>query len=441
MRIIADLHVHSRHSRACSTELSIANLEKWARIKGVNILGTGDFCHPKWIEELKSELSEDGSGILRTGSGFPFVLQNEVSLIYTQGGKGRRVHLVILAPSFAVVEKITSYLLSKGRIDYDGRPMFNISCIDFSREMRNISDQIELIPAHAWTPWFGIFGSKTGFDSLEEAFGPEAKNIHAIETGLSSDPEMNRKLSMLDRINIVSFSDLHSFWPWRIGREATIFEMEKINYHNLLRAIRTGEWLAGTIEVDPGYGKYHLDGHRLCKVSMEPSESRKHKNICPACKRPMTIGVLNRVEQLADREKPVGMPIFSKIIPLHELLAFELGSAMSSKKVWAEYYNILKAGKNEYDILLDAHEDELLKVTSRKIVDLIMSNRRAELTVKPGYDGEYGVLVVDGKESAIGSGEGEDKAKSDSRAIPAGSRAKKTNKPANANQSGLNDFF
>ncbi|MFH0870195.1 MAG: endonuclease Q family protein [archaeon] len=429
MKIIADLHIHSRHSRACSSELTIANLEKWARIKGVNLLGTGDFSHPKWIEELKTELAEDGTGILRTKAGFPFVLQNEISLIYTQGGKGRRVHLVVLAPNFAIVEKITSYLKSKGRVDYDGRPMFSISCIDFAREIRMISDQIELIPAHAWTPWFGVFGSKTGFDSLEEAFGPEAKNIHAIETGLSSDPEMNRMLSGLDGIKIVSFSDLHSFWPWRIGREATIFEMAELTYMNLLKAIRTGAGLAGTIEVDPSYGKYHFDGHRLCGVSMSPEESANNKGICPACKRPLTIGVLNRVEQLADRAKPVDVPEFIRIIPLHELLSFELGSAMSSKKVWAEYYNVMKAGKDEFDILLNVSEDELLKVTGRKIVDLIMRNRRAGLTVKPGYDGEYGVLVVDGKEAAVESGDGESEDKA------------KVNKPAKPNQSGLNDFF
>jgi len=407
MKIIADLHVHSRFSRACSTDLSIANLEKWAKVKGVGLLGTGDFSHPKWILELKSELSEDGTGILRTKTGFPFVLQNEISLIYTQGGKGRRVHLVVLAPSFAVVEKITSYLLSKGRIDYDGRPMFNISCIEFSKAMRMISDEIEIIPAHAWTPWFGVFGSKTGFDTLEEAFGSEVSHIHAIETGLSSDAEMNRSLSKLDKINLVSSSDLHSYWPWRIGREATLFDVPELSYKNILNAIRTGKGLAGTIEVDPSYGKYHFDGHRLCGVSMSPEESKKNKGICPKCKRPMTIGVLNRVEELADRSSPVNVPFSVKLIPLHELISFSLGSAMASKKVWAEYYNILKAGKDEYDILLNVPEEELLKVTSKEIVELIMKNRRAELTVKPGYDGEYGVLMVDGKEAAVGDDGGD----------------------------------
>ena len=412
MRIIADLHIHSKYSRACSTELNIQNLEKWARIKGVGLLGTGDFSHPKWQEELKKELKEDGTGILKTESGFPFVLQNEVSLMYSQGGKGRRIHLVLLAPNFEIVDKITAYLKSKGRVDYDGRPIFNISCIEFAEAMMRISSDIEIIPAHAWTPWFGIFGSKTGFDSIEEAFGNQAKNIHAFETGLSSDPEMNWRLSRLDNYRIVSFSDLHSFWPWRIGREATVFEFEELTYANLTKALRTGEGLAETFEVDPSYGKYHFDGHRLCKISYSPEESKRHNSICPVCKRPLTIGVLNRVEELADRkegEKPVNTKPFKRIIPLHELLALALQSGMATKKVWAKYYEIMKAGKDEFDILLNVPENELLKVADKEIVDLIMKNRRGEMTIKPGYDGEYGVPIIDGREIKLESDDDESK--------------------------------
>jgi uncharacterized protein (TIGR00375 family) len=413
MRIIADLHIHSRYSRACSSELDICNLEKWARIKGLGMLGTGDFSHPKWQEELKRELKEDGTGILHTESGFPFVLQNEISLIYTAGGKGRRIHLVILAPSFEIVDKITAYLKSKGRLDYDGRPIFNISCSEFAEAMMKISDAIEIIPAHAWTPWFGIFGSMTGFDSIEEAFGPQAKNIHAFETGLSSDPEMNWRLTGLDKYSIVSFSDCHSFWPWRIGREATVFEFEEeeLTYSNLIKALRTGEGLVETLEVDPNYGKYHYDGHRTCRVSFSPEESKKLKGICPVCKRPLTIGVLNRVDELADRsegEKPASAKPFKKIIPLHDILALALQSGVATKKVWAKYYEILKAGENEFDILLNVPEDDLLKAAEKDIVDLIMKNRRGELTIKPGYDGVYGVPVIDGKEIKMES-DGEEK--------------------------------
>ncbi len=433
MKIIADLHIHSKYSRACSSELNIKNLEKWARIKGVGLLGTGDFSHPKWQEELRKELKEDGTGILKTGSGFPFVLQNEISLMYTQGGKGRRIHLIILAPNFEIVDKITAYLKSKGRVDYDGRPIFNISCIEFAEAMINISENIEIIPAHAWTPWFGIFGSKTGFDSIEEAFGKNAKYIHAFETGLSSDPEMNWRLSGLDKYRIVSFSDLHSFWPWRIGREATVFEFEELTYDNLIRALRTGEGLVETIEVDPSYGKYHYDGHRLCKVSYSPEESKKHNNICPVCKRPLTIGVLNRVEELADREegyKPASAKPFKKIIPLHELLALVLQSGMATKAVWAKYYEILKAGKDEFDILLNVSEGSLLKFADKEIVDLIMKNRRGEMTIKPGSDGEYGVPVIDGKEIMIKSDDEDDKPRKES-----------SDQEFKKSQKGLGDYF
>jgi uncharacterized protein (TIGR00375 family) len=836
MRIISDLHIHSKYSRACSTELNIQNLEKWAKIKGLGLLGTGDFSHPKWQEELKKELKEDGSGILRTGSGFPFVLQNEVSLMYTQGGKGRRIHLVLLAPSFEIVDKITAYLKSKGRVDYDGRPIFNISCIEFAEAMMKISSDIEIIPAHCllpgtlihtdkhpkriedlkendlvlthkgvfrrvlralsrpyhgkiyriipwyfreglettpehpfyavksfkrcswikgtckplcsqkdmcknkffknyqlewvqaknleksdflvfprikgiaglnqiqvsdfvnaaelinkfsrtkrlknnieinkdfcrligyyiaegylirgeaigfsfnkkekeyiadvidlmksvfgiaptkiderkgadiiffskalnsffsrlcysreekrawnkvvpdfmmllpvekqtelfrgwwrgdsgytvsrnlmnqmkivcirlgiipsisrdsaerfnargkhfigerkistnrdlfvfsnlsffedkellkdncfkkfvnkknvkhgwidenniylpvrkieerdykgpvfnleveqdnsyvsefaavhncWTPWFGIFGSKTGFDSIEEAFGNQAKNIHAFETGLSSDPEMNWRLSRLDKYRIVSFSDLHSFWPWRIGREATVFEFEELTYANLIKALRTGEGLAETIEVDPSYGKYHYDGHRLCKVSYSPEESKRYSNICPICRRPLTIGVLNRVEELADRkegEKPANTKPFKKIIPLHELLALILQSGMATKKVWAKYYEIMKAGKDEFDILLNVPENELLKVVEKEIVDLIMKNRRGEMNIKPGYDGEYGVPIIDGREIKLESDDDESK--------PIKEPMKSVNDiNIGKNQTGLGDYF
>lgn len=436
MRIIADLHIHSKYSRACSSELNLKNLEKWARIKGVGLLGTGDFSHPKWQEELRKELKDDGSGILRTESGFPFVLQNEISLMYTQGGKGRRIHLVILAPNFEVVDKITSYLKSKGRVDYDGRPIFNISCIEFAEAMMNISEGIEIIPAHSWTPWFGIFGSKTGFDSIEEAFGKNAKYIHVFETGLSSDPEMNWRLSGLDKYSIVSFSDLHSFWPWRIGREATVFEFDELTYDNLTRALRTGEGLVETIEVDPSYGKYHYDGHRLCKVSYSPEESKKHNNICPVCKRPLTIGVLNRVEELADRKEgymSAAAKPFKRIIPLHELLALALQSGMATKKVWAEYHEILKAGENEFDILLNVPEETLLKFADKEIVDLIMKNRRGEMTIKPGYDGEYGVPVIDGKEMKLESDDEDDK--------PRKERAAKEDTEVKKSQKGLGDYF
>ncbi len=337
MDIIADLHIHSRHSQATSKDLSVSNLEKYAKIKGISLLGTGDFTHPKWIQELKEKLTEDGSGILRTKEGFPFMLQTEISLIYTQGGKGRRVHNVVLAPDFGTVSQITEYLLTKGRVDYDGRPIFKIPCPEFVESLRKINKDIEVIPAHIWTPWFAMLGSKSGFDSVQECFLDQAKHIHALETGLSSDPAMNWRLSQLDDYNLVSFSDLHSFWPWRIGRESTVFDLKKLDYASILSALRAGDGLKETIEVDPNYGKYHYDGHRKCNVCFSPAQTKEHKGICPVCGSPLTIGVDYRVEELADRPigfKPKGAKPFKTLLPLSELLSHVIGSPVASKKVW-----------------------------------------------------------------------------------------------------------
>lgn len=435
MQIISDLHIHSRFSRACSKDLTISNLEKYARIKGINLLGTSDFTHPEWIKELKQELTEDGTGILRTKlnpktagtnpnsteGGFPFILSSEISLMYTDLGKGRRVHNVILAPSFEVVEQITEALKKRGRVDYDGRPIFKITCPEFVEMMHSISKEIEIIPAHAFTPYFGIFGSMSGFDSLKDAFQDKVKEIHAIETGLSSDPKMNWRLKELDNINLVSFSDSHSFWPWRLGREATVFEfkntnnyntnnddnveeeLKNISYRNLVDAIRTGDHLWGTIEVDPNYGKYHFDGHRDCGISYHPSETKKLNGFCPVCKKPLTIGVMNRVEQLADKDRPEGFvpkkhKEFKSLIPLSELISFVLGKSISTKPVFEEHYKLIKHFGNEYNILLNVSEDELIKVTNKHLADLIIKNRNAELKFIAGYDGVYGKIVVDGKE-------------------------------------------
>jgi len=286
MNIIADLQVHSRFSRATSKQLNLENLEKFAKIKGLNLLGTGDISHPEWLKEIKNELTEDGSGILTSKSGFKFVLQGEISNIYTQGGKGRRVHTLLLAKSIEIAEQIQEALKKKGRIDYDGRPIFGFSCPELVEMMKNIDEKIEIIPAHVWTPWFSLFGSMSGFDSVEECFQDQTKHIYAIETGLSSDPAMNWRLSQLDKYTLVSNSDAHSFWPWRLGREANVFDIE-LTYDNLIDAIRNKKGFLYTIEVDPNYGKYHLDGHRTCNICLEPEESLKNKNICPKCKKPL----------------------------------------------------------------------------------------------------------------------------------------------------------
>jgi len=396
MKLYADLHIHSKFSRATSKDLTIKNLEKWGKVKGINLLGTGDFSHPEWIKELKTNLQDDGSGIFKSNGGMNFILQNEISLIYTQDEKGRRVHLVILAPDFNTVDKITEYLLTKGRIDYDGRPIFKIPCDEFVYEMQKINKDIEVIPAHIWTPWFGLLGEKSGFNSVEQAFKDQTKNIHAIETGLSSDPTMNWRIKELDKLQLISNSDSHSFWPWRIGREANIFDIKELTYKNILKGIQTGNGLLGTIEVDPNYGKYHFTGHRECKVSVSPEEAKKLNNICPVCGKKLTVGVLERIEELATRlegEKPNNTKKFHTLIPLSELIATVSGKAVATKSVWAIYNQYLAKFKNENNVLLDAPYEELEKI-DKKIADIIIKNREGKIKIIPGYDGVYGIPLL-----------------------------------------------
>lgn len=404
MRVISDLHIHSKYSRGCSKDLDIDHLEKYARIKGIHLLGTGDIQHPGWIKEVKEKLTEKEEGIYITKSGFRFILTTEISLIYSQDGKGRRVHLVVFLPDIKTAEQFTDYLKSKGRVDYDGRPIFKIPCDEFTRELKKISDDIEIIPAHIWTPHFSLFGAYSDFNTVEEAFKDQTKNIFAMETGLSSDPKMNWRLSQLDRYNLVSFSDSHSFWPWRLGREATVFELDKnFTYKDIIKAIRTGEGLWGTLEIDPNMGKYHLTGHRNCNVCLQPGESKKIKDICPVCKRPLTIGVEERIEELADREygsRPDNAKEFRKLIPLSDIIAKILGKGVATKAVSEEYDRLLKAFNDEFNILLDVPEEELLKVASPELVAALMLNREGKIEVKGGYDGVYGVPIITEQDKA-----------------------------------------
>ena len=398
MGVIAYLHIHGRFSRSTSKYITIDNLEKYARIKGVELLGTGDFTHPEWIKELKRDLTEDSAGILRTKNNFPFILQTEISLIYTQDGKGRRVHNLVLAPSFDVVDQIIEYLKKHGRVDYDGRPIFKIPCDEFVYELKKISNDIEVIPAHIWTPWFSMFGSMSGFDSVKDCFRDQTKNIFALETGLSSDPAMNWRLSQLDKYTLVSNSDMHSFWPWRIGREANIIEIKELSYRNLINSIKDKK--VTTIEVNPSYGKYHYDGHRKCNVCMKPSDAIKNENMCPKCKRKLTIGVLHRVEELADREegyKPKFAQEFKTLIPLSEIIASLIGSPVASTKVWKEFNNLISAFGSEFNILLKTKKEDLVRVVSNDIANAIIKNRKGEIEIIPGYDGEYGVPVLNKK--------------------------------------------
>jgi len=400
-KLIADLHIHSRFSRACSKNITIPNLVKWARVKGLNLLGIGDFTHDVWLQEVKDNLKGNGEGFYFYEDGFgkfPFIITGEISLIYTQG-RGRRIHLVLLVPSIEIAEKINSYLDTKGRRDYDGRPIFKIPGEEFVREMRNISRDIEIIPAHIWTPWFGMFGSMSGFDSLKECFGKEVEHIRAIETGMSSDPEMNWRIKELteNNIAIVSFSDAHSFWPFRLGREATIFE-DVSSYKGILDQIRSNSFV-GTIEVDPAYGKYHWDGHRNCGFSCGPEETKELKGFCPRCGKPLVVGVEYRVEELAGNPRsftPANAKPFFLLLPLHEIISLWLGVNMQSKKVWAIYDSLIEEFGNEFNILINVSEEKFkVKDVGEKLIGLILENRMGKIKVKPGYDGEYGVANLD----------------------------------------------
>lgn len=406
MEIIADLQIHSRFARATSNAITIDNLAKWARIKGLNLLGTGDFQHPEWNKEIKSKLKEDGNGILWHENGMAFIWQTEVSLMFSDNGR-RAVHLLIFAPNTDVADKITAFLGSKGRLDYDGRPIFGMTCKELVKSLKEIDDKIEIIPAHCMTPWFGLFGSKSGFDSIEKCFGEESRHIYAIESGMSADPGMLwRFQEVIDgKVRVVSFSDAHSFWPWRMGREATIFEFDELTYGNVIGAIRTGIGLKATIETPPAYGKYHWDGHRACEFSCSPEESKKLNGKCPKCGKELTIGVDYRVEEIA--VKPAGfIPDNAKdyylLLPLHELLSLHIGASMSSKIVWKRYNELIEMFEDELSILLRASKEELLKKNvDLKLVELIMLNKAGELKVKPGYDGVYGEVQLPEKQGKL----------------------------------------
>ena len=303
------------------------------------------------------------------------------------------MHLLVYAPDGKTADRIIKYLGSKGRLDYDGRPIFGMSCRDLVKDLTLIDDMVEIIPAHCMTPWFGIFGSDSGFDSLEECFKDQTDKIHAVESGMSADPSMLWRFK--DRMNIVSFSDAHSFWPWRIGREATIFDVDKLTYGNIIGAIRSGD-ISGTVETYPEYGKYHYDGHRACKFSCSPEETRRLKGICPVCGKPLTIGVEYRVEQLSMHDtgyRPKNAKPFYKLLPLHELISFVIKSPLASKRTWSVYNSLIEKLGNEFNILLNASAKDLESAGAEPaLVRMVLLSRSGELRIKPGSDGEYGVI-------------------------------------------------
>ncbi|MBI4843948.1 MAG: DNA helicase UvrD [Nitrospirae bacterium] len=396
-KIIADLHVHSGYSRATSKDMNANLMALWAKKKGITLLATGDFTHPEYLKELKRDLKplENGLYVTAKEPSVNFMLTAEISSIYKQGGKVRKIHNLVFAPSIEVVEKINSVLEKLGNIRSDGRPILGISAKELLKIVLGISEDCLFVPAHAWTPWFSIFGSKSGFDSIEECFEEYSKYIYAIETGLSSDPEMNWRLSALDNITLLSNSDAHS--PAKLGREANVLDCG-MNYHDVIDTIKKKDRkrFLYTVEFFPEEGKYHFDGHSACGISFSPAETKKHKGICPVCKKPLVIGVTNRVDELADREKgfvPENAIPSKHLVPLVEIIAEALGQGVNTKKVKAEYEKLVSI-HSEFDILLELGEDEIGDIANEKIAEGIKRVRSGEIKVMPGYDGEYGKVSI-----------------------------------------------
>ncbi len=399
MKFIADLHLHSRYSRATSQEMEVKTLALWAKRKGVKLLGTGDFTHPLYFLDLKSKVHPLGNGLFalkEDPGGAHFMLTAEVSNMYSQGGKSRRIHTLIFAPSFEVVERIDAKLGKYGKIGSDGRPIFGFSAKDLLKMILDISPECLLIPAHAWTPWFSIFGANSGFDSIEECYEEEARHIRAIETGLSSDPEMNWRLSALDDITLISNSDAHS--PSKIGREANIFNCE-LNYKAITEAIRKKDArkILYTIEFFPEEGKYHYDGHRNCKVLFSPQETRKHKSMCPVCGKRLTVGVMSRVEELADRPEgyvPQKAIPALRTVPLDEIIADAFGVGANTSSVEKEYLRLVEKGDSEFNLLLELSPEDLSSFTPPMILEGILRVREGRLKIIPGHDGVFGKIEI-----------------------------------------------
>jgi DNA helicase II / ATP-dependent DNA helicase PcrA len=406
----ADLHIHSRFSRACSRDCDIEHLAWWARRKGITVVGTGDFTHPGWAEELRESLVPAEPGLFRLGkeaeerlqrtsapsctAEVRFMLSAEISTIYRGGDRTRKVHHLLYAPTFEAADRITRALSKIGNLASDGRPILGLD----SRHLLEITlgggPGCYLVPAHAWTPWFAVLGSKSGFNVVADCYGDLAGEVFAIETGLSSDPPMNWRCSSLDGYRLVSNSDAHS--PPMLGREATTFDV-RLDYFAMADALRTGDGLAGTIEFYPEEGKYHLDGHRKCGVRFEPEQSKEHEGACPECGKPLTIGVLHRVTELADRPagyRPPGAPGFTNLVQLPQIVGEILATGPKSKKVSHEVSRLVGALGPELQILTETPADDLHRAGGSLLAEAIGRLRRGEVRREAGYDGEYGIVAL-----------------------------------------------
>ncbi len=407
MKMIGDLHIHSRFSMATSREGTPENLDFWARKKGISLIGTGDFTHPVWREELKERLVTEGNGLYRLrdeyvkeesrkfpGKGIHFVVSGEISSIYKKNGKTRKVHNVILLPSLEAADTMAQRLEKIGNIHSDGRPILGLDSHDLLEMMLDVCPDGILIPAHIWTPHFSVLGAKSGFDSVEECFEELTPYVHALETGLSSDPAMNWRISKLDRYQLVSNSDAHS--PSKLGREANLLDID-CSYEGLYQAIQTGKGLEGTVEFFPEEGKYHFDGHRKCGVSLSPVEAERLGGICPVCGKKLTMGVDHRVEQLADREegfvKKDGKK-YESLVPLPEVVAACMGYSTASKKVQGCFEQMMQTLGTEFDILRNVPAEDIKSCAGERIAEGIENVRTGNVKRIPGYDGEYGKIQL-----------------------------------------------
>ena len=407
MKTIADLHIHSRFSMATSKEGTPENLDFWARKKGISLIGTGDFTHPVWREELKERLVSEGNGLYRLrdeyvkedsrkfpGEGTRFVISGEISSIYKKNGKTRKVHNVILLPSLEAADAMAQRLEKIGNIHSDGRPILGLDSHDLLEMMMDVCPEGILIPAHIWTPHFSVLGAKSGFDSVEECFEELTPYVHALETGLSSDPAMNWRISKLDRYQLVSNSDAHS--PSKLGREANLLDID-CSYEGLYQAIQTGQGLEGTVEFFPEEGKYHFDGHRKCGVSLSPVEAERMGGICPVCGKKLTMGVDHRVEQLADRAegfvKKDGKK-YESLVPLPEVISACMGYSTASKKVQGCFEQMIQTLGTEFDILRNVPSEDIKSCAGERIAEGIENVRTGKVKRIPGYDGEYGKIQL-----------------------------------------------
>ncbi|GBD98246.1 hypothetical protein BMS3Abin07_00257 [bacterium BMS3Abin07] len=407
MRFFADLHIHSRYSMATSRDLSPESLSLWAQLKGISVVGTGDFTHPAWLSELRERLVPAGNGLFRLNdrfsingvpescrSGVFFIPTTEICSIYKKNGLTRKIHSLVLAPDLQAVERINSKLSLIGNLSSDGRPILKLDARELLKIVMDSSPDAMLIPAHAWTPHFSIFGARSGFDSLEECYEDLTPYIYAIETGLSSDPSMNWRIKPLDDITLVSNSDAHS--PSKLGREANIFETD-LSYTGIMKAIKDKKGFFGTLEFFPEEGKYHYDGHRACGIGMHPKDTIKHNNMCPVCGRKLTVGVLHRIEELAGRgpgETPQNARPFYKVVPLVEIISGTIKRGVNTKGVRKIYHNILNVMGNEFGVLLDVPVDDLSRAVSEEVTAAIYKIRQGKVNITPGYDGEFGRVEI-----------------------------------------------